>query len=328
MKAALLYEKEDVRIVDIPTPSVGPTDILIRVRAAKICPTDIRKYKLGSKDARIQSLPTNLCHEYTGEIVDKGELVQRYDKGMRVVGYGFGGNAEYAKVNILQDYPYYFESIVELPPNVSFEEGTFVTPLAENIHSVVDQAGCRFGDTIIIIGSGPMGLMQVNVAHWCGARVIAVDLDDSRLEIAKEFGADYTINPSNANVVEYVKKFNDGKLADCSVATVGVPSAIKQAIDATKVGGRVVLFGGAEAGTSMLFDPNDVHYYERMVVGCEGIGLAPNFHVEKRLQAVRHIADHKIDVKRLMTHIIPLEDIVKGYELIEKKQALSVVAIP
>ncbi|MEM2094566.1 MAG: zinc-binding dehydrogenase [Candidatus Bathyarchaeia archaeon] len=328
MKAALLFEKDDIRIVDLPMPTIGPNDILLRVRAAKICPTDIRKYRLGSKDTRIRSLPMNLCHEYTGEIVDIGENVEGFKKGMRVTGYGFVGNAEYVKLDTRPKNPYFVNAILELPPNVSYEEGTFVIPLSECIHSVVDQASLRFGDTVVIIGAGHMGLMQVNIAHWCGAYVIVTDMDEERLELAKEFGADAVINPSKENVIEAVKRLNNGNLADCSIATLGVPAVIQQAIDVTRNCARVVLFGGSPAGTIMQFDPNDIHYSEKLLVGVEGTGVPPCTHPEKRPQALRHIANGKINVKRLITHIMPMTDIVKAYEMIERKQALSIFLIP
>ena len=118
MKEALLYEKDDVRIIDSPMPTLGPTDILLRVRAAKICPTDIRKYNLGSNDTRIRSLPMNLCHEYTGEIAEVGSKVKDYEVGMRVTGYGFRGNAEYVKLETISSNPYFVNAILELPENV------------------------------------------------------------------------------------------------------------------------------------------------------------------------------------------------------------------
>jgi L-iditol 2-dehydrogenase len=270
----------------------------------------------------------NLCHEFTGEIVDVGENVTQWKKGMRITGYGFAGNAEYVKLEQRPNDPYYLNAILELPPNVSYEEGTFVTPLSENIHGVVNQAGCKFGDTIVIVGAGHMGLMQVNIAHWCGANVIVSDIDESRLQLAKEFGADAVVNPSKENVVEAVKRLNDGQLADCAIATLGVPSVIKQAIDVTRNSARVVVFGGAPTGTIMQFDPNDIHYTEKMLIGCEGIGLPPNRHPETRIQALRHIAKGKINVKRLITHVMPMTEILKAYEMIERKEALSIILVP
>lgn len=328
VKVALLYEKDDMRIVDLPMPTVGPNDILMRVRAAKVCPTDIRKFRLGSNDTRVRSLPMNLCHEYTGDIVDVGQNVKGFKKGMRATGYGFAGNAEYVKLATDPDNPYFINSILELPPHVSYEEGTFVTPLSECIHSIVDQACLRFGDTIVIVGAGHMGLMQINVAHWCGAYVIVTDLDEERLEFAKELGADAVINPSKEDVVKVVKRLNNGQLADCSVATLGIPVVIKQAIDVTRSSARTVIFGGSPAGTIMQFDPNDIHYSEKLLVGVEGIGVPPNRHPERRPQALRHIAGGKIDVKRLITHVMPMTEIVKAYEMIERREALSIVLTP
>ncbi|MCJ7634695.1 zinc-binding dehydrogenase [Candidatus Bathyarchaeota archaeon] len=328
VKAALLYEKDDMRIVDLPMPTVGPNDILLHVKAAKICPTDLRKYRLGSRDVRIHDLPTNLCHEFTGEIVDLGENVKEYMKGMRIVGLGHAGNAEYVLLNTSPSSSFTPASCLELAPNVSYEEGTFVVPLSENIHGIVNQADLRFGQTIVIVGTGQMGLQQVNIAHWCGANVIATDIDEGRLEIAKELGADAVINPAKENVVEAVKKLNHGQLADCSVATLGISPVIQQAIDVTRNCARVVVFGGTPAGITMQFNPNDVHYSEKMLIGVEGTGVPPNIHPEMRSYALKHIASGKINVKKLITRVMPMTDIVKAYKMIERKEALSIVLNP
>jgi L-iditol 2-dehydrogenase len=309
-------------------PALGPTDILLRVKAAKICPTDIRKYNLGSNDTRIRSLPMNLCHEYTGEIEEIGSEVKDFEVGMRVTGYGFRGNAEYVKLETVSSNPYFVNAILELPDNISFEEGAFTTPFSECLHSIVDSADLRFGDTIVIVGAGHMGLQQVNISHWSGARVIAVDLIQERLELAKEMGADLVINASEENVVEAVRGFTDGEMANSSIATLGAPAVIQSAIDVTGEGARIVLFGGCPTGTIMQFDPNDIHYKERLLVGIEGIGVGRNRRPERRMQALRHIASGKIDVNKLITHVMPMDDIVEAYEIMQRKEALSIVLNP
>jgi L-iditol 2-dehydrogenase len=328
MKEALLYEKNDVRIIDVPIPTIGPTDILLKVKAAKICPTDVRKYNLGSSDARIRSLPMNLCHEYAGEIVEVGEDVKHLKKGMRVTGYGMRGNAEYVKLNADSSNPYFKDAIQILPPNVSYEEGAFTTPLSECIHCVVDQVDIRFGETLVVVGAGHMGIMQTNIAHWCGATVIAVDLNNERLKIAKEFGADYTIDASKEDVVERVKELTDGEMANCSIAGIGSPPVIQSAIDVTGHHGRIVLWGGAPTGTVMQFDPNDIHYAEKYLIGVEGIGVGSKRRTERRAQAVQHMASGKIDVKKLITKVMPMKDIVEAYEMIKKGEALTIVITP
>jgi L-iditol 2-dehydrogenase len=328
VKEALLYEKEDVRIIDVPIPTVGPTDILLKVMAAKVCPTDVRKYTLGSGDTRIRSLPMNLCHEYTGEIVDVGENVKEYKKGMRVTGYGMKGNAQYVKLATDSSNPYFKNAIQELPPNVSYEEGAFVTPFSECIHSIVDQAGLRFGETIVIVGAGHMGIMQANIAHWSGAYVIIVDLVDERLAVAKELGADVVINASKTNVVEEVRKLTDGEMANCSIATLGIPPVIQSAIDVVGHNGRIVLYGGSPAGTVMKFNPNDIHYAEKYLIGIEGIGVGSNRHPERRVHALRHIASGKIDLKKMISRVMPMSEIVEAYELIKSGEALTIVIHP
>lgn len=328
LKEALLFEKEDIRIIDVPIPTIGPSDILLKVRAAKVCPTDVRKYNLGSNDTRIRSLPMNLCHEYTGEIVEVGENVTDYKKGMRVTGYGMRGNAEYVKLATDSSNPYFRNAILELPPNVSYEEGAFVTPFSECLHSIVDQADLRFGDTIVIVGAGHMGLQHVNIAHWCGAYVIAVDLIEERLELATEFGADAIINASKENVIEEVKKLTNGEMATCSIATLGIPSVIQSAIDVTGSNGRIILFGGSPTGTIMQFNPNDIHYKERLLVGIEGVGTRSSRHPERRPQALRHIASGRIDLTKLITKIMPMTEIEEAYKMINKKEALTIVLNP
>lgn len=325
MKEWLLYEKNDVRVVEVPIPTIGPTDILLKVRAAKVCPTDVRKYNLGSGDARIKSLPMNLCHEFSGDIVEVGAEVKDFTEGMRVTGYGMKGNAEYVKLEAVPSNPYFKDAILELPPNVSYEWGAFVTPFSECIHSIVDSADLRFGQTIVIIGAGHMGIQQANIAHWCGANVIVVDFLDERLAVAKELGADAVINPNKENVVDAVRNLTNGKMADCSIATLGIPPVIQSAIDVTGYSARVILFGGSPAGTIMQFNPNDIHYKEKLLVGIEGIGVRPNFHTERRAQALEHIASGRIDLDKLITNVMPITDMVEAYEMINRKEALSIV---
>jgi L-iditol 2-dehydrogenase len=301
---------------------------LLKVRAAKICPTDVRKYNLGSGDTRIRSLPMNLCHEYAGDIVDVGENVKDLKKNMRVIGYGFKGNAEYVKLETDSSNPYYKNAILELPPNVSYEEGAFVIPFSECIHSIVSQANLRFGETIVVVGAGHMGLQQVNIAHWSGAYVIAVDFVEERLNLAMDLGADAVINPSKENVIEAVKKLTNGEMANCSIATLGIPSVIQPAIDVTGHNGRIVLFGGSPAGTIMQFNPNDIHYAEKIMIGIEGIGVGNNRHPEKRVHALKHIASGKIDLKKLITKVMPMTEIVEAYEMINKGKAISIILNP
>ena len=330
MKAALLYGKHDMRIVEIPTPKVGPDEFLIKVKAAKVCPTDIRKYNLGAEDEKIGpgklELPANLCHEYTGDIVEIGVNVKDYKKGMRVTGFGFSGNAEYSLITrALMDLDWFEGGILELPENVSYEEGTFVTPLSECIHAVIDQAECQFGDTIVIVGAGQMGLMQTWVAKASGATTIVTDVVESRLEMAREFGADYVINPLKADVEGLVKRVTHGNMANCAIATISAPDTIKQAINITGTHGRIVLFGGAPKGLTMTFDPNWIHYAERTLVGCEGIGLGKSHNPKRRVQALKILSEKKIPIGKLIPKTFPLEEITKVYEMIMKKEIQTAV---
>ena len=155
-----------------------------------------------------------------------------------------------------------------------------------------------------------------------------VDLIDERLEIAMKFGADAIINASKANVVEEVKKLNDGELADCSIATLGIPPVIQSAIDVVGHNGRIVLYGGSPTGTIMQFNPNDIHYAEKYLIGIEGIGVGSNRHPERRIHALRHIARSRIDLKAMITEIMPMSQIEKAYKKIRSTEALTIVLNP
>jgi len=323
MKEALLYEKNDVRIIEVPTPTVGPTDILLKVKAAKICPTDVRKYTLGSSDARIRSLPMNLCHEYAGEIVDVGGDVTHLKKGMRVTGYGMRGNAEYVKLNADSSNPYFKDAIQVLPPNVSFKEGAFTTPLSECIHCVVDQVDVRFDETLVVVGAGHMGMMQTNIAHWCGAAVIAVDLSDERLELAKEFGADYTINASKENVVERVKELTDGKMAARVVTPTGAVAAMEMALEVSGRRSIIVFFGLPGADDYIRVPALNTIFWDKTI---RFSWLAPlTWPI-----ALNALANNLLNVDPLISHTFKLKDLANGLERVKNKEdkVMKPVVVP
>jgi len=329
MKAALLYGIRDLKIVEIDKPSVGPEDILIKVRACGVCPTDVRKYLYGNHD----QYPINTGHEWVGEIVEIGEDFFSDDKsgefgletgelreGMRVTGAGRGGFAEFAKVpkRILRIWP-----ILEIPSDVSYEEATFTEPLADNVHAVMEQAQVKCGDLLVIIGAGQMGLQQLMLAKMIGANTIVSEILQDRLAYAEKFEADYVINPLEEDPVDAVKKVSRGRKADAVIVTVPSSSAVKQALRMVRKRGRVVLFAGAPKGRSMIeIDQNLIHYDEIILTGSEGIGPRPEGTKNYRI-ALDLISSRRLPLRELITHRFPLEKLEEAYKIIESKRGLK-----
>ncbi|OQB28053.1 MAG: D-arabitol-phosphate dehydrogenase [Chloroflexi bacterium ADurb.Bin180] len=332
MKEALLYGVRDLRVVESPKPEIGPYDVLVRVRACGICPTDLRKYLLLHESAQVPHLPLNMGHEFAGDVVEVGAKVTRPIKvGMRVAASDYGGYAEYARLGPCRTEEDIaieaIDTVFELPENVSYEEGTLMEPLACAIHAVRDQAKIQVGQTVAILGSGQMGLLKMGVAQAMGARVIMVDLREDRLAWAVKLGADETVNASTEDPVAAVRRLTHGEGAEAVIVSPGrVPEMIPQALGMAAYLGRVVLFGGYKKGTSVPFDPNVIHYGEIILTGCEGIGVKPSptdlltFKI-----ALDLIASGRVPVSKIITHTFPLDEITVAFGVLERMEAMKVV---
>ncbi len=322
MREALLYDAGDLRLVESPKPKVESNDVLVKVRVCAVCPTDIRKYKHGARSHLVE-LPMNLGHEWAGDVVEVGKNVKGVEIGTRVLGGGFSGYAEYAKID--QRMIQLFGRILELPEEASYEEATFVEPLADCIHSIVDQAKAKVGDYVYIAGAGQMGLQHMMVAKIVGAKTIVSEIYEPRVEWAKKLGADFTIDPTKEDPVETVKEITEGAMANSAIATIGVPEVILQCIKVTRNKGRVVIFGGAPKGTIVELDPNLLHYSEIELTGSSWVGIPPHHNPKLYPLALDFIGSKKIQVGQLITHRFPLEEIQRAFELVEKKSALKAV---
>ena len=322
MKEALLYGKGDLRVVEIDKPEIGPNDILVKVKACAVCPTDVRKYRTGNHS--VHSYPINLGHEWTGDVVKIGDNVENWKEGMPIVGAGFKGYAEYAKLD--QGY-LNSGTILELPENVSYEEGTFVEPLADCLHAVKDRAKVKAGDTVAIVGAGQMGLQLIMIAKSIGAKVIVSEPMEERIEYAEKLGADHAINTSKENLEETVKKLMKNWGPDSVIVSIGNPTAIEQALKIVRIGGRVVIFGGTPEGRVARIDPNIIHYKEIELTGSSWVGTI-DINIQLYQEALDWIASKKIPVAKFVTHRFTLDEIHKAFQVQENKEGLKVMIIP
>jgi L-iditol 2-dehydrogenase len=325
MKEALLYAVGDVRVVDSPKPTINEEEILVAVRSCGVCPTDARKYRTGNHG--VPHWPFNMGHEFSGDVVEAGRNVKKWKVGQRVAVTTYNGYAEYVKIG-----PEEFEagvssldSLLEMADSVTYEEATFVEPLADVIHSLVDQAQVQIGDKMVVLGGGQLGLQHLMLAKAMGIRVLLSDLIDERLKSAQGFGAEVVINPSKTDAVEAVQEWTGGVGADAVIVAAGATQAVEQAMRMVRKGGRVVLFAGFEYNKVIQIDPNVLHYGEIILTGSYWVGLRPHPRLELYQRALDLIASRQVPVAELITHRFALGDIKQALETVMRQEGLKVM---
>jgi L-iditol 2-dehydrogenase len=282
MTAAVLYGKEDVQIETVDVPQIGRGDVLVRVRAALTCGTDVKVFRRGYH-ARMIVPPALFGHELGGDIVAMGKDVRGFRMGQRVVAANSApcGECFYCRhnqENLCEDllfnngaYAEYIriperivrKNMYEMPDHVSYQDAALVEPLACVLRGL-EESGVRPGDTVAVIGLGPIGMMFVRLAKAVSnARVIAIGRRPQQLLRASRMGADETVlNCEGADVVGPVHEMTGGRGADVVIEAVGQPEVWQLAIKLLRRGGVVNFFGGCPDGTNLSLDTNLLHYSE------------------------------------------------------------------
>jgi L-iditol 2-dehydrogenase len=281
MLAAVLYGKEDVRLEQAPVPAIGPGDILVRVRAALTCGTDVKVFRRGYH-ARMIVPPAVFGHEFAGDVVAAGASVTRFQPGQRVVAANSAPCLECfqckrGKVNLCEDllfnngaYAEYIrvpERIVErntyeLAPHLHYRDAALAEPLACVVKGLND-TGLESGDTVAVIGIGPIGSMFVRLARLRGAKVIAVGRRRAKLEHTLTLGADRVVaTEETRDPVAAVRELTGGHGADIVIEAVGQPQTWNWSVEMLRRGGVVNFFGGPASGTRVELDTNLMHYSE------------------------------------------------------------------
>lgn len=303
MTAAVLYGKRDVRIEQIPIPRIGPGEVLVRIRAALTCGTDLKVYRQGFH-ARMIVPPSVFGHELAGVVEEVGDGVESFSPGMRVVSANSApcNNCFFCQkhlANLCQDLQFingaYAEfikipqrivrqNLLILPDSVSFAEAAMVEPLACVLRGI-EETGIMEEDTVVVIGMGPIGLMFVQLLKSLGATVVAAGKRSSQLALAARMGADFVVDSTNTNVVEQVRNITNGRRgADVVIEAVGSRDTWQQAMGMVRRGGTINLFGGCPSGTHIPLDTTLIHYSE--------ITIKATFHhtprhIREALEAVR-----------------------------------------
>lgn len=343
MRAALLYGIKDLRLEYIDIPEIGEKEVLVKIKAATTCGTDVKIYKRGYVSIGFVKYPQLFGHEWAGEIVKVGEKVEKFKNGMRVR----AGNSapcficqlcKEEKYNLCENrtwlwgaYSEYIkvpEEIIkynmqEIPSHLSFEEAAITEPLACVIYGD-KKAGIKIGDTVAIIGAGPIGILHAQVAKIMGAKkVIIIDLVDERLDIAKKLGADEIINSGKEDMIESVKDLTNNRGADVVIEAVGIPETWEKALKLVKKGGTVLEFGGCPPGTKIEIETELLHYKEITVLG--------TFHANPHdfEIALDMISSGAVKVKPLITKRMSLDNIKEAFDiLLTSKKDLKIAINP
>jgi L-iditol 2-dehydrogenase len=336
----MYYNNRDVRLEEMPTPRIGPGEILVRVQASGVCGSDVMEWY------RVPKAPLVLGHEISGEVVAVGEGVKRFKKGDRVFAthhvpcntchyclrgnysscdtllrtthFDPGGFAEYIRLHAIN----VDRGTFLLPNEVSFEEGSFIEPLGCVMRG---QRMARFqtGNNVLVIGSGITGLLHIQLACAQGAgRVIATDINEYRLKAALRFGAEEVIN-ADEDVPKRLRKVNDGFLADLVIVCTGVPSAIEQSFSLVERGGSILFFAPSDPSIKIPIPFNEIWW--------SGITMTSSYAAspEDLAVAIELIRARRVNVRDMVTHRFSLAETAKGFQMVaEAKDSIKVIIEP
>jgi len=339
MLAAVYRGVNDVRLETVAVPQIGAGELLLRVHTCGVCGTDLKKIATGSHSA-----PRIFGHEPSGVLAGVGAGLKQFVPGDRVVVFhhipcrdcyycrhktfaqcatykkvgctaGFepsgGGFAEYVRVMdwIVE------QGTVKIPQGVSFEQACFVEPVNTCMKGI---AALRLqpGETVLVVGQGPIGIILSVLARRAGARVITSDLYAERLKIAKSLGFEETVEASRQDAARYVREQTDGRGGDAVVLAVGSNGLIRPAMDAARPGGRVLLFAQTQRGC-VTVDPAAICVDEKTLVGSYSAS------VDLQEEAAGFVMNRELDLERLISHRFSLEESAKALELAAHPQPAS-----
>ncbi len=339
MLAAVYRAVNDVRLETVPVPQIGAGELLLRVHTCGVCGTDLKKIATGSHSA-----PRIFGHETSGVVAAVGPGVRQFAPGDRVVVFhhipcrqcyyclhqtfaqcatykkvgctaGFepsgGGFAEYVRVmDWIVEY-----GTVRIPQGISFEQACFVEPVNTCMKGI-ETLRLRAGETVLVIGQGPIGIILSVLARRGGASVITSDLYPERLKIAKSLGLQNTVDASKDDVVNVIRAQTEGRGADAVILAVGSNSLIRSAMEAARPGGRVLLFAQTQRG-EVVIDPAAICVDEKALVGSYSAS------VDLQDDSVQFVMNREMELERLISHRFPLQESAQALELAAHPQPSS-----
>lgn len=342
MKAVVYYDFNDFRLEDVETPKIEPGEILVKVKACGLCSTDV--WKAMYHEAKPGSV---LGHEVSGEVAKVGSDVANFKVGDRVAVYHRaecgacyycmhdqetlcreyrkqsifpGAFAEYIRVTsrLVQ------KSVIKIPPEMSYEEATLIEPTACCVRAV-SKCKITFGDSVLVIGDGPLGLLNAQVSKAAGASMVILSgHNDLRIEAARKLGVDYAFNSKEVSLKDEVKKLTDGRGVDFAIVAVASTDAVRQSMDLVRDGGKVCIFGdfrdvpqpNLELNLKLILH-NDISLLGSW--GCSTRDYQVAFSLIKSGQ---------VKVKEMITHKFPLDRFMEALNVFLSKNCIKIVLNP
>lgn len=344
MKAALMYGPNDIRVEETEKPECPKDGLILKIMSVGLCGSDIRNL---TTDSRKGAYPFIYGHEIVGFVDEIGSEETKYKVGDRLFLFpgtycmecdecisghsencsntsvaklaGTGGFAQYVAVS---GEKIRRGGIYEIPDDVSFDAASLGEPLT-SVFACLENVKVGYPDTLVIIGAGPIGCFMAQLVKIRGAqKVIMIDINGTRLEMAKDFGVDITVNSSEENPIEAVKKLTGGKGADKVISATPVNTTQTQSIHMVKKGGLVVFFGGVPKGSMTELDCNLIHYNNIWIKGHFGASYSQS----KR--AFQLAISPTFPTEKFITHTLPLDKINEGIGLTKSGKAIKVVLHP
>ncbi|MEQ8676654.1 MAG: galactitol-1-phosphate 5-dehydrogenase [Aggregatilineales bacterium] len=342
MKALVLEDVKQFAYRDVPDPEISADEVLIQVKATGICGSDIHGMD-GSSGRRIP--PIIMGHESAGVITKVGEHVKDWQVGervtfdstiycgechfcrrgeinlcdnRRVVGVSCG---DYRQHGAFAEYLAVPSRILyRIPENLSFVQAAFVEPVTIAVHAV-ERTPIAMNDTAVVVGTGLIGLLLIQVLKQSGCgRIIGVDVDDSRLALARDFGADVTLNSKTDDVVNRIMSETDGRGADIAFEVVGITPTVQIAVNSLRKGGSLTLVGNISAFAELPIQ-NVVTRELSLYGSCSSQGEYP--------VSLAMLAQGKIQVDSLITEVAPLSDGAVWFDRLYNEQGLlKVLLVP
>ncbi|NVM02304.1 MAG: zinc-binding dehydrogenase [Candidatus Helarchaeota archaeon] len=345
MKAAMFHGPKNVVLEETPIPKISDDEVLVKIKASTTCGTDRKLYlRSGKKYPSYFKPPTIFGHETAGEIYQVGKNVTDYEIGQPVYVHDSGPCLKcfYCKIgrhslcdNITWNWGTWTEflrvpkeiiqsgNMVMIPKNLSFAEAALTEPLSCVLMGV-ERSNIGLGDSVVIMGAGPIGLFWTNLVKNKGAKIIQVDLKKERLELAKKLGADVVLNAEEEkDIVQTVRDHtNEGRGADVAIEAIGYPQTWETTIKMARKGGLVNLFGGPPPTSDISINTALLHYNELTLIGV--------FHTTPRyVQAsINLLANKKIDTDIFITEELKLDDLDKILDNLVNQKGIKTAIIP
>lgn len=344
MKALAFYAPGDIRVEEVPVPEIAEDEILVKVHSCSICGTDLRTFKSGHtriKGRRITG------HEFAGEVAKVGSAVKDFAEGDRVMAVpgiscgmcdfcrqglenlclnrtiiGFDYDGAFAEYVRIPSVAMRMGNVKHLPESIDLTTAALVEPFAA-VYNGQQQLHIQPGDSVAIIGAGPIGVMHMLQARARGAAKVGFfEISDSRLAEVKRFNPDFTVNSMTEDVAARTKELT-GLGFDVVIVAAGSPQGQRQALELARPAGRVSFFAGLPHGKpDSTINANHIHYKQLSVHGANGSG--PNQYDT----VLKWLSTGLIPLKEIVTAELPLEGIHEGFDLITRGQGLKVVIHP